>query len=345
MGNGSKTVILTAIEDDVILISDAVMELKDGEWVTTGMADPYAVERDDIDIAKDHDDQGDLDDLEVARQLHAYVDRRGCKPDAFAISSFGNVGIENQIISHYPNGGANKSRLVEYDFPSRIKSVFGSDCDRFFIENDASAAALGEQVWGAGEGFDDFAYVWAGRGINVGLILGYDILRGRQHPEAGHALARRYRNDDYKLHAPESRLNSGNCVAHDDCFIGLASARSFMERIDQGKQSGANKPSHFEISQMAGYYFSQICMNLVLHTAPRRIVIGGYTIRKEVVRDLVAAVHHHFAEMIGPYPSYQEMRPVEDFIVPAKLGQQASLLGLMEMTRRRLTIESRSGNK
>lgn len=46
------------------------------------------------------------------------------------------------------------------------------------IENDASAAAMAEMVSGRGQGIDDFAYLYFGTGIGLGVICNRAILRG-----------------------------------------------------------------------------------------------------------------------------------------------------------------------
>lgn len=46
------------------------------------------------------------------------------------------------------------------------------------IENDASAAAMAELISGQGQGIDDFAYLYFGTGIGLGVICNRAILRG-----------------------------------------------------------------------------------------------------------------------------------------------------------------------
>lgn len=52
------------------------------------------------------------------------------------------------------------------------------------VENDASAAAIGERLYGAGRGLSDFAYVWIGMGISSALVIDGRLHRGR-HRNAG----------------------------------------------------------------------------------------------------------------------------------------------------------------
>jgi predicted NBD/HSP70 family sugar kinase len=52
------------------------------------------------------------------------------------------------------------------------------------IENDGSAATVGERIYGAGRSHDDFAYLYIDRGLGGGLIRGGDLQRGA-HGNAG----------------------------------------------------------------------------------------------------------------------------------------------------------------
>jgi glucokinase len=58
------------------------------------------------------------------------------------------------------------------------------------LENDANATALAEHRWGAGQGYQDMAFLTMGTGIGAGLILGGDLYRGRRDlaGEIGHAI-------------------------------------------------------------------------------------------------------------------------------------------------------------
>ncbi len=58
------------------------------------------------------------------------------------------------------------------------------------LENDANATALAEHRWGAGQGFDDMAFLTMGTGIGAGLILKGQLYRGRRDlaGELGHAV-------------------------------------------------------------------------------------------------------------------------------------------------------------
>lgn len=47
------------------------------------------------------------------------------------------------------------------------------------IENDVNLAAVAEHTTGVGRGVDDFALVWAGRGVGLSMVIGGRLYRGR----------------------------------------------------------------------------------------------------------------------------------------------------------------------
>ncbi|MDJ1160032.1 ROK family transcriptional regulator [Chelatococcus sp. SYSU_G07232] len=47
-----------------------------------------------------------------------------------------------------------------------------------FLENDATAAALGERLYGCATAIDDFLFIFIGRGLGAGLFLGGQPVRG-----------------------------------------------------------------------------------------------------------------------------------------------------------------------
>lgn len=61
---------------------------------------------------------------------------------------------------------------------------------KFYLENDANAAAYGEYIAGAGEGSDSFVAITLGTGVGSGIIIDGKILSGSNHAagEMGHSV-------------------------------------------------------------------------------------------------------------------------------------------------------------
>jgi fructokinase len=321
----AKIALLIAVEDDQLLVSHAHFDPTGGQLSVSEMGKPLVEPRAIDGNDGESDDQGDLDLASIGDRLRHYIATNAIQPDICAVSSFGNVDLDTQIITHFPNG-RRRGQKASYNFPAMLREITGNPSLPVFVDNDATAAAVGENLWGCGNGVSDFAFVWLGRGVNVGLVLNNDVWRGRQHPEAGHALGR--------THPRETHV--GNCPIHGDCFIGLMGLRTIQERRRDGLDD-------YTIAEILGNYLAQICLNLVTHTAPQRIAIGGYSVREGVIDNLLPAARSQFVQMIKRYPHYAAMNDMETFIQPATVGSMASLLGLMEITRRRLILEEMKG--
>ena len=62
--------------------------------------------------------------------------------------------------------------------------------------------------WGAGQGFEDFAYVTVGTGVGVGLIVNGKPTRGFAHCELGHIRVARLAGDDLPDRARSTAIAS-----------------------------------------------------------------------------------------------------------------------------------------
>ncbi len=95
-----------------------------------------------------------------------------------------------------------------------------------FIENDASAAALGEHRFGAGRDFNHIVHVTVGTGIGGGLVLNGHLYRGARGlaGEIGHIIL-------------DPAGPSCNCGSR-GCLEALASGTAFAERARRLVSSG-----------------------------------------------------------------------------------------------------------
>lgn len=113
-----------------------------------------------------------------------------------------------------------------YDVP--LVSLFQKHFNiPIFLENDANAAALGEQMFGAGRGSQEIVYITISTGIGGGVITSGKILRGLigTAAELGHMTV--------DLHGP--RCNCGNIGCLESITSGTAIAHRANERIALGQ--------------------------------------------------------------------------------------------------------------
>lgn len=130
------------------------------------------------------------------------------------------------------------------------------------IDTDVNGAALAEGRWGAARGLRSYAYVTVGTGIGVGSIIDGRSVRGLGHSEAGHLRVGRLKGDDWP----------GVCPYHGDCAEGLASGPAVAARA--GRPGDALDPDD-PAWAMVVHALGGLMHNLVLTTAPERILIGG----------------------------------------------------------------------
>lgn len=130
------------------------------------------------------------------------------------------------------------------------------------IDTDVNGAALAEGRWGAARGLRSYAYVTVGTGIGVGSIIDGRSVQGLGHSEAGHLRVGRLKGDDWP----------GVCPYHADCAEGLASGPAVAARA--GRLGDALDPDD-PAWAMVVHALGGLMHNLVLTTAPERILIGG----------------------------------------------------------------------
>ncbi|MGD0353646.1 MAG: ROK family protein [Dehalococcoidia bacterium] len=98
-----------------------------------------------------------------------------------------------------------------------------------YLINDASAAALGEQRFGAGRGFDNLLYLTVSTGIGGGIIINGELYSGADGcaGELGHMT----------IEANGPQCHCGNFGCLEALASGWAIAKEAVTRINQGERS------------------------------------------------------------------------------------------------------------
>jgi len=189
------------------------------------------------------------------------------------------------------------------------------------LDTDVSAAALGEQRWGAAAGVRSACYMTVGTGVGVGLILGGEPWHGIVHPEVGHIRV---------PHDTSLDPFAGICPYHGDCLEGLASGPALAARW--GRPPEELEPEHPAWALEAAY-IAQALETLVLTIGPERIVLGGGVLGQVALLPLVRA---RLGELLGAYLDVPALESgLERFVVPAALGDDAGVLGAIALAERR----------
>lgn len=130
------------------------------------------------------------------------------------------------------------------------------------LDTDVNGAALAEGLWGGARGLDSYTYVTVGTGIGVGSIVRGLAVRGLGHSEAGHL----------RIPRLPGRSWPGVCPFHGDCAEGLASGPAIQA---QAGLAAVELPQADPIWEEVVQALAALLHNLVLTTAPQRVLIGG----------------------------------------------------------------------
>lgn len=216
--------------------------------------------------------------------------------EALGIASFGPLDFEtSQIVRTTKPGwsGADLGRYSKLGVPTAL-------------DTDVNGAAFAEARWGAAKGLSDFTYITVGTGVGVGSIVAGNAVRGLAHSEAGHLRVPRVAGDDWP----------GHCIFHGDCVEGLASGPAIAARDEENWEAVAHA-------------LAMLIHNLVLTTAPRRVLVGGGVMtgnphlldRTREILDASLAGFAHAVLIDGD----------EEFLSAPALGPKAGPLGALAL--------------
>jgi fructokinase len=181
------------------------------------------------------------------------------------------------------------------------------------FDTDVNAAALGEQLWGAGQGVSDFIYLTVGTGIGGAAVVNHKLVHGMIHPEMGHMLI------------PHDRALDpfpGSCPYHGDCLEGLATGPAIKERW--GQTAEALPPDHPAWELEAHYLGLGVC-NLITSLSPQRVILGGGVMNQ---RHLFRRIRREVRQLLGGYIAVSQILNDNDtYILPPALGSKSGVLG------------------
>ena len=233
--------------------------------------------------------------------------------DAIGIGSFGPVDLDERS----PTYGS----VVNTPKPGWSGANLLARARRFSVpvgfDTDVNGAALAEGAWGGAQGLRSFAYVTIGTGIGVGPIIDGRTVRGLGHSEVGH------------LRIPRLAGNTwpGVCPYHGDCVEGLASGPAIQARAGfPGDQLTRSDPVWDEVVQALAFTFH----NLVLTTAPERILIGGGVGQGQP--HLLPRIRQALVESLNGYGVAPRIAAdIDRFLVHPTLGNRAGPMGAIAL--------------
>jgi fructokinase len=230
---------------------------------------------------------------------------------ALGIASFGPVDLDHRSDSFGHITKTPKPHWSGTDVLGPLQRAAGVPAA---FDTDVNGAAFAEMRWGAGRGFDDFAYVTVGTGVGVGLIANGIPMRGFAHCELGHIRVPRLDGDDF----------AGSCPFHGDCVEGLAAGPSLIARVgaERVRVLAADDPVWDSVS----WALAQLCQAIVCAAAPRAIAVGGGVVGNNP--HLLSRIETMLGQSLNGYLSLPAGEP---YVRPPDLGDDAGPMGAIAL--------------
>jgi len=191
---------------------------------------------------------------------------------------------------------------------------------------DVNSAALGELLYGEhGPHVNSSSYITVGTGIGAGLVVNNQCVEGLIHPEAGHIMVRKHKDDTYK----------GICPYHQDCCEGLATARAIADRLGIHYEELKDLPDSHPVWDMVGYYLAQLCLSITLIASPHNIVLGGGVLKRRILYPLV---RKYVQQMLNGYLHHKQItEEIDTYIVSSRFdapnsNTSAGIVGVLTLS-------------
>lgn len=194
-----------------------------------------------------------------------------------------------------------------------------------YADNDANAAAIGEWMYGAGKGTEDFIYLTLSTGIGAGIITGGRLMRGHRGyaGEVGQTLLDSENKRSWESLAAGPAIARAAKVALEEkpgsLIYELAgsdpesvTARTVFEAFESGDEMAREILKRTASWTGAGLY------NLCLTVNPERIAIGGG----------VGCSSNEYLDMIrDAFACCCTAGQIWPDVVMAQLGEEAGIIG------------------
>jgi fructokinase len=232
--------------------------------------------------------------------------------DAIGVGSFGPLELDRARAKYGYITSTPKQLWQDTDVVGPLRERFGVPVG---FDTDVNAAALGESIWGAGQGVDPLVYLTIGTGVGGGVMVNGQPLHGLLHPEMGHL--------QVPVSAREGMVNADcQCPFHDGCLEGYVSGPAIAARWGAPAESFyAGAPALVDAADI----LARGLVTLITVLSPRRIILGGGVMHAPgVMDDVRAGVLRH----LNGYLQVPELlEKMNEYIVAPGLGDWAGVLG------------------
>ena len=233
--------------------------------------------------------------------------------EAMGIGTFGPIDLDLQSPTYGYITSTPKPNWGNVDFVGPLKERYQVP---IAFDTDVNGAALGELNFGSAQGLDSCLYLTIGTGIGGGAIVEGKLVHGLLHPEMGHILLAKHKDE----------TTDGFCPFHKNCLEGLASGPAIEKRWGV---KAYDLPVDHPAWEMEGYYLAQALMNFILTLSPQKIILGGGVMKQTQIFDYI---HQYVVEMLNGYVQKDEiLHHIKDYIVYPKLGDNAGICGALAL--------------
>jgi fructokinase len=236
-------------------------------------------------------------------------------PESIGIATFGPADVRRDSETYGFITSTPKTGWSNTDLAGRIARELQRPVA---FDTDVNGAAVGEYLWGAGQGTQNLLYLTIGTGFGGGALVNGQPVHGLVHPEMGHLFLPRAEGDDFK----------GNCPFHGACLEGMVAGPAIQAHW--GTPAETLPPDHIAWSFVA-HYLSFAVTNMILILSPERVIMGGGVMQQE---HLFPAIRTRVQSHLKGYVRAKELiSQIDQYIVPPGLGSRAGVLGAMALTR------------
>ncbi|MEK3914137.1 ROK family protein [Paenibacillus sp. FSL H7-0331] len=233
--------------------------------------------------------------------------------EAIGIGTFGPINLDRNSDQYGYVTTTPKQGWSGHPFLSTLKTAINVP---YGWDTDVNAAAYGEVMWGAAQGLDSCVYYTIGTGIGVGVYSEGKIVHGLVHPEGGHLLVRRHKDDVFE----------GLCPYHGDCLEGMAAGPALEARWNK---KGSHLPIDHPAWQMEAFYIGQAITGAILMLSPQKIILGGGVMHQQ---QLFSMIRDEVQRNLNGYVNSETiLTNIDEYIVPPNLGDNAGLCGALAL--------------
>ncbi len=235
-------------------------------------------------------------------------------PDAIGIGSFGPIDIDIESDKYGYITSTPKFGWEYYNFLGELKKHFHIPLG---WNTNANASALGEYYLHSSENIRSLLYITLGTGVGGGFIYQGKIFRGSGHPEMGHVLIERLPEDSHP----------SRCPYHENCLEGRVSRASIQERTGKNFE---DIPDDDPIFDMVGNYIAQALVDVTMILRPDRIVLGGFTMEKSSLLDIVKKYFEKY------FNHYIQIPPIDEYLYSWDPDEKPGTIGGFLLAQRAL---------